>query len=414
MANIVIFEDSGYRDLLPLVYWRAVTELRTGYHSLWEHALRTFDVAASTVGLYCRPWFAEVAAERLGCPVNQAPTGGPTLFVNARLLLAESLDVGPCPAVQYAGQVPMFIHADAALAAKLTPECMLNSAALAKALHGVPEHRFTDHPRVICHPWDLVQANMARLLVDWERAGQPASIRGRLCPGVHLLNESAVHVGEGTVIKPCAVLDAEHGPIYIGKDVTISANVSIEGPCYIGDGSLVQPGSVLRDAMSVGRRCKVGGELESSIIHGFSNKQHDGFLGHAYVAEWVNLAADTINSDLKNTYGSIRVPINGVEVETGLMFVGLTIGDHSKTGIGQLFPTGAVVGFGSHIATCEFAPKFVPSFTWITGENPVSYDPDRCLELARRVMLRRQVTMTAAEAVLFKRLPEEVKRVEAH
>ena len=198
------------------------------------------------------------------------------------------------------------------------------------------------------------------------------------------------------------MLDAEHGPIFISEDVTVSANASLEGPCYIGSGSLIQPGAVLRDGMSIGPRCKVGGELESSILHGFSNKQHDGFLGHSYVAEWVNLAADTVNSDLKNTYGTIRVPINGVEVESGLMFVGLTMGDHSKTGIGQMFPTGSVVGFGCNVATCEFAPRFVPSFTWLTPKGAEPYDVERCLGVARRVMARRQVELTKAHEGLFR------------
>jgi len=220
-----------------------------------------------------------------------------------------------------------------------------------------------------------------------------------------MLNEAAIHVGRDSVLKPGVVLDAEHGPIFIGESVTIAPNASIEGPCYIGDGSLIQPGAVLRDAMSIGQRCKVGGELESSVIHGFSNKQHDGFLGHSYVAEWVNLAADTVNSDLKNTYGTVRVPINGVEVESGQMFVGLTIGDHSKTGIGQMFPTGAVVGFGSNIATCEFAPKFVPSFTWLTASARKLYELGRCLDVAKRVMGRRQTDMTAAQEALFRQLP---------
>jgi UDP-N-acetylglucosamine diphosphorylase/glucosamine-1-phosphate N-acetyltransferase len=243
------------------------------------------------------------------------------------------------------------------------------------------------------------------LHLGWRQAGEPTDLAGRICEGVYLLNKQAVHVGDGTTIKPGVVLDAENGPIFIGRNVSISPNTSIEGPCYIGDGSLIQPGASLRDGVSIGRRCKVGGELESSILHGYSNKQHDGFLGHSYVAEWVNLAADTVNSDLKNTYGNVRVPINGEEIDSGQMFVGLTIGDHSKTGIGQMFPTGAVVGFGCNIATCEFAPKFVPSFTWLAGKNECTYSPDRCLEIARRVMARRQTSFTPAEEAWFTQIP---------
>ena len=130
------------------------------------------------------------------------------------------------------------------------------------------------------------------------------------------------------------------------------------------------------------------------------------------MAEWVNLAADTVNSDLKNTYGPVRVPINGVDVDSGQTFVGLTIGDHSKTGIGQMFPTGSVVGFGSNVATCEFAPKFVPSFAWLTNGGCSAFDQERCLEIARRVMARRQVVMTAAEQALFEALPAFVASME--
>jgi UDP-N-acetylglucosamine diphosphorylase/glucosamine-1-phosphate N-acetyltransferase len=326
-------------------------------------------------------------------------------MINARLLATSPLRDSPMPAIQWHGDRPLIIHADAATVQQLTPDMMLTPDEWRPPLSHVSTHEFVPAPRVIGYPWDLVHANPDMLYHGWRAAGEPADLAGRICEGVHILNKRAVHVGTGTTVKPGAVLDAEHGPIFIG-------NTSIEGPCFIGDGSLIQAGTSVRDAVSIGRRCKVGGELESSILHGFSNKQHDGFLGHAYVAEWVNLAADTVNSDLKNTYGNIRVPINGVEVDSGQMFVGLTIGDHSKTGIGQMFPTGAVVGFGSNIATCDFAPKFVPSFTWLTGDEVCAYAPERGLEIARRVVARRQQTLTLDEQEWFMALPAYARRFE--
>ena len=357
------------------------------------------------VSYYCRPVMAAVTAERFAQPVNRVPAGEAAVFINGRLLLTEGLDLGPIPSAQWQDGWLVALRADRATFEKLTPQMWLDRVLLRQVLAGVPEHPFVKSPRLVGYPWDLVAANHEMLELGWKRAGSPTGLDGRICQGVHMLNDSAIHVGRESVLKPGVVLDAEHGSIFIGDQVTIAPNVSIEGPCYIGDGSLIQPGAVLRDAMSIGQRCKVGGELESSIIHGFSNKQHDGFLGHSYVAEWVNLAADTVNSDLKNTYGTVRVPINGVEVESGQMFVGLTIGDHSKTGIGQMFPTGAVVGFGSNIATCEFAPKFVPSFTWLTAKACKPYDLERCLEVGKRVMARRQTAMTAAQETLFRALP---------
>jgi UDP-N-acetylglucosamine diphosphorylase/glucosamine-1-phosphate N-acetyltransferase len=408
MNHLVVFEDPGFRSLLPLVYWRCCWDLRIGYFSLLERLLDGLKVAS--VSFYCRELLQEVAAERLGRPVNRLPQADRVTFINGRLLWIASARLKPAPAasgsaVQWHDGQAVVIQAGRDLAAQLTPEVLLDADASARLLNNVPTHPFVESPRLVRYPWDLVHANAELLEADWNSAGAPAGLEGRICEGVYLLNRDGIHVGAGTVIKPGVVLDAENGPIFIGQRVTVFPNVSIEGPCYIGDDSLIQPGAVLRDAMSIGRRCKVGGELESSIIHGYSNKQHDGFLGHSYVAEWVNLAADTVNSDLKNTYSSVRVPLNGKEIDTGHIFMGLTIGDHSKTGIGQMFPTGAVVGFGSNVATCEFAPKFVPSFAWLTNGQQVTHDHERCLETARRVMARRQVTMTAAEEKLFRALP---------
>lgn len=407
---LVLFEDAGYQNLLPLTYWRTVLELRTGYFALHEYATRALQARQTTV--YCRPELATIVADRLGLPVNTRPASQGTLLVNGRLLLTRNIERGPLPSVQWSGDAPVVIHADRALLDRLTPEVLLRTDATREVLDGVPEHCFVSEPKLMDYPWDLVHSNHPMLEYGWKAMGSPAELAGRVCEGAYLLNRGAIHVGAGSVIKPGVVLDAENGPIFIGAGVTIAPNTSIEGPCFIGDGSLIQPGSALRHAISIGKRCKAGGELEASIIHGFSNKQHDGFLGHAYVGEWVNLAADTVNSDLKNTYGTVRVPVNGVEVESGQMFVGLTIGDHSKTGIGQMFPTGAVIGFGCNVATCEFSPRFVPSFTWLTGRGVTRYDLERCLEVGKRVMARRQVAMSDAEERLFRSLPELAARHE--
>jgi UDP-N-acetylglucosamine diphosphorylase / glucose-1-phosphate thymidylyltransferase / UDP-N-acetylgalactosamine diphosphorylase / glucosamine-1-phosphate N-acetyltransferase / galactosamine-1-phosphate N-acetyltransferase len=415
MATLVIFEDDGFRNLLPLTYWRTCCELRTGYGTLFDYITRHVFAGpheSERTLIWCRAELAPVAAGRFAQVPNQRITGPTSLLINSRLLLTGPLAEGPCPSMQWHEDRPVVIQADSALASRLGPEVLLDRQSARLTLCDVPTHEFIPSPRLMNYPWDLVHANSQMLQLCWREAGEPTDLAGRICEGVHILNQRAVHVAEGTTIKPGVVLDAENGPIYIGRDVTISPNSSIEGPCYIGDGSLVQPGSALRDAVSIGRRCKVGGELESSIIHGYSNKQHDGFLGHSYIAEWVNLAADTVNSDLKNTYGSVRVAINGTEVDSGHMFVGLTMGDHSKTGIGQMFPTGAVVGFGCNVATCEFAPKFLPCFTWLTGQGACTYAPERCLEIGRRVMARRQTVMTPAEEQWFMTLPAYARSFE--
>ncbi len=370
MQRVVIFEDYGYANLLPLTYWRATFELRCGCDQLIDKIRAA--VGPADVSLLVRPELADVVAERWPLPVNQ-PVEGDALFVNGRLLGASHVQwpAEPCIGMRDPGIV--FLRADADMARRLSPGVWLDYQRLLEVI----ETHQARHPRtkvdlpkygMIRYPWDLVHANGPEITRQWGATFE-AGIEGTVYEGVHLLNESGIHVGAGSQVKPCVVLDAEEGPIIIGDNATISPHCTIVGPCSIGDGTLVQAGATLHGGTTLGPVCKVGGEIEESIIHGHSNKQHDGFLGHAYLGEWINIAADCINSDLKNTYGEITVPINGVETPTGEIFVGLTMGDHSKAGINLSFPTGAVVGFGCNVFVSHYPPKFVPSFTWYTDDG---------------------------------------------
>ena len=161
-------------------------------------------------------------------------------------------------------------------------------------------------------------------------------------------------------------------------------------------------GAKIEGPVSIGPTCKVGGEVEGSILQGFANKQHDGYLGHAYLGAWTNLGAATNNSDLKNNYSTVRVWTPQGEIDTGSRFVGLFMGDHSKSAIGTLFNTGTVVGFSCNVFGAGFPPKHLPSFTWggVSGAQP--YEVEKALEVARAVMGRRQVVMEPADEVLFR------------
>src|SRR5262249_8340957 len=182
--------------------------------------------------------------------------------------------------------------------------------------------------------------------------------------------------------KPGTVLDAENGPIFIGPHAIISPNVVIRGPCCIHDSAFVHAGAYIREGTTIGPMCKVGGEIEGSILQGYSNKQHDGFVGHSYIGEWVNLGADTVTSDLKNTYGNISVPLHGTPIDSGLRFVGSVIGDHSKTGICTALTTGTVIGFCSNIVVPR-PPQYVPSFTWLTERGATPFELEKAIAIAR-------------------------------
>ena len=177
----------------------------------------------------------------------------------------------------------------------------------------------------------------------------------------------------------------------------------IEGPCYVGRNSILM-GCKCREGNSIGPMCRLGGEVEGSIIHGHSNKVHDGFLGHAYVGQWVNLGAMTTNSDLKNDYSNVSVVLDGkTAINTGSIKVGAIIGDHAKTSIGTLLNTGANLGAMSLVvAGGRLLPKFLPSFAWyVGGAITEGRGKEQSYKTAQAVMARRNCVWTAADESLW-------------
>jgi len=201
--------------------------------------------------------------------------------------------------------------------------------------------------------------------------------------------------------------------VVIGEGATIQPHACVCGPAYVGPASVVFPYSHIHGGTSIGPVCKVGGEVDSCVFQGYSNKAHGGFLGHAYIGSWVNIGAETTNSNLKNTYSTVRVPINGQDIDTGLMFFGCVISDHVKTGIQQAIPTGAVIGFASNVAGSRILPPFIRSFTWLTDRGFEDGDAARLARTAAKAMERRRMSLTAAEARLFEKLPEIVDYFES-
>jgi UDP-N-acetylglucosamine diphosphorylase / glucose-1-phosphate thymidylyltransferase / UDP-N-acetylgalactosamine diphosphorylase / glucosamine-1-phosphate N-acetyltransferase / galactosamine-1-phosphate N-acetyltransferase len=190
------------------------------------------------------------------------------------------------------------------------------------------------------------------------------------------------------------VLDATAGPILIGRRASIQAFTRLAGPCFIGEGSTITGGDIR--GSSIGPVCKVRGELSSSIFLGYGNKGHDGFVGHSLIGEWVNLGAGTTTSNLKNTYGPVSVHTPAGVRETGMQFLGTLFGDHAKTGIGLRLTTGTIVGAGANIYGAAMPPKLVPPFAWGDAAPYASWDIEKFLVVAERVMARRSVAMTPA------------------
>jgi len=251
--------------------------------------------------------------------------------------------------------------------------------------------------------WDLVLANAEQITADFAAAGQ-SGVEGKVeQPNAIRGSKKDVYIAPGARVHPMVVIDAENGPVYIDQDAEIYPFSRVEGPCYIGKESVLF-GAKCREGNSIGPACRVGGEVEESIVHGYSNKYHDGFLGHAYVGEWVNLGALTANSDLKNDYSTVSVMLDGRRaIDTGSTKVGSLIGDHVKTSIGTLLNTGSYVGAMALImATGKPLPKFIPSFAWfLEGVVTKGFGKGKLYETAKMAMGRRGCRWSEAEQAMW-------------
>lgn len=257
-------------------------------------------------------------------------------------------------------------------------------------------------PKVINYLWDTFDLVGDCIKDDFEYFENVADFENLKKSGVHLVGENNIKIGHNSILSPGVVLDASDGPIILGNNVKILPNATILGPCFIGDNSLIKIGAKIYNNTSIGQWCKVGGEVENSIIHSYSNKQHDGFLGHSYICEWVNLGADTNTSDLKNTYGEIKVKLRNSEINTDRIFLGLLCGDHTKTAINTSFTTGTVCGIAGIIVADGFLPNSIPSFAWRGTKGCAIYKIEKALDIAEKVMKRRNKTITPQEIALMK------------
>lgn len=381
--NVLLYEDppARSRKLLPLTYTRSVAEMRTGAFTAIERIQAIFREAR--LYLHCAPELKSVVAERYGLPVNEVPSGG-TLLINAR----EALAFNPNNHWHVYEEIPSEIAGRFVTGAAIDP----------------PEAVREDAPQSL---WDVIHANAAALTLDAEL--WPMVNRSVEHPS---FENCAIVKPENLLIHPTAridagiVLDCSEGEIIIEEGAHIMPHATIIGPAFIGKNSVVKIGAKIYEGTTIGPVSKVGGEIENSIIQGYSNKQHDGYLGHSFLGEWVNLGAGTNTSDLKNDYSPVRVTIEGEEFETGKLFVGLMMGDHSKSAIGTQFNTGTAVGVSCNVFCPGFPPKWVPSFSWCGPNGIVSYKFEKAIAVANAVESRRGISLTPEEEALLHRLFE--------
>jgi UDP-N-acetylglucosamine diphosphorylase/glucosamine-1-phosphate N-acetyltransferase len=253
---------------------------------------------------------------------------------------------------------------------------------------------------------DIIHDNSRLLRHDFEAFFQDKDKLAEFEPGVSVLDPYNVWIGEGTRLAPGVVLDASEGPVVIDNGSTVMPNAVITGPCYIGRSCVVKIGAKIYPGTSIGPVCKIGGEVEGTIFQAYSNKQHDGFLGHSYVGEWVNIGADTNNSDLKNTYRNVAFHSYEAKakVDSGTMFLGTAIGDHSKLGINCTVNTGAVIGCASSLWGSALIDGFIPDFSWGTADSLSPHRFDAFMQTASLVKGRRGLELSEQERDLYLRI----------
>lgn len=260
------------------------------------------------------------------------------------------------------------------------------------------------------HTWDIFSKNDAALREDFELI--TAGRRSQSIPkSVNVLNSENIFIEEGAKLE-FVTLNASTGPIYIGKNSEIMEGSVIRGPFALCEEAQVKLATKVYGATTVGPHCRIGGEVNNSVLMAYSNKGHDGFLGNSVLGEWCNIGADSNNSNLKNNYEEVKLWSYETEnfAKTGLQFCGLMMGDHSKCGINTMFNTGTVVGVSANIFGSGFPRNFVPSFSWGGASGFTTYMTNKAFQTAKIVMSRRNVEFTQQDAKILEHVFEETKK----
>ncbi len=376
MISLYLWDDPRATTFAPFALTRPAGELRAGAVLTRERWERAFDTLA--VGFVAAAHLTDF--EEPGAPRAATTVPAGSVLVNARCLPSLGGFVDPQATRWSCG---------GRTAAVVLPTDM--TAAELDALESLDDVATDGHPgevlgRWLDGTWDLIGSLAVQLADDIHALAGAIETDGTPA-GATVIGDDAVIVERGATVEPLVVFDASAGPILVRRGASISSFTRIVGPCYIGEGAIVLGGRIA--TASIGDRCKVTGEVSTSIFHSFANKGHYGFVGHSVVGRWANLGAGTTTSNLKNTYGTVQLHTPQGRQETGLQFLGTLFGDHAKTGIGTMLTTGTLLGACANVFGGTMPPKFVPAFAWGSCEPYELFELDRCLVVVERVQARR-------------------------
>ncbi len=397
------FDDDAVAHLAPLALTRAATDLRVGAQTLLESAQAAF--AADRLALVARPAVAGVAADEHPAARVNGDASGPTLFVNGRWRVeAGALADAVRDAMRHA-EARAFVQRGTdgdALVALWHPAPPAGFSVGGGAPEGVAVER-VDGAVMMDRLWDVVADMESRVAMDVEAMGRLGTHDGAdVQDGARLVAPEAIHLAPGSVVRAGAVISAADGPVYVGAGAVVEENAVVRGPCFLGPKAVVKAAGRV-DGSAIGPGCKVGGEVHASSLHSHSSKAHDGYLGNSALGRWCNLGADTNTSNLRNDYGEVDLwdAPSRAFLPSGLQFLGLVMGDHSKCAINTQFNTGTVVGVFGNLFGAGFHARHVPSFAWGEPGRLHPYRIGKALSVAEAVLARRGLVVTDAERALL-------------
>ena len=383
MMNIVLFDEPAIRtSLLPFTFTRPVADIRVGILTIaekWQKRLNT-EVSYRTKDYLSSKYPQVLSTDNL--LINGAVCPDATLIV----------------AVQALSEGEVLMREEEVLAARVADNNL-------PELTSLKTIEYYEEVTVIKNPWDIFKSNAAEIKVDFDFVTKGRASQKITDPHTIVYGIENVFVEEGANIR-AAIINAENGPVYIGKDAEVHEGAIIQGAFALCERAHVNMGARIRGDTTIGPTSKVGGEVSNSVIFRNTNKGHDGFLGNSVIGEWCNIGADSNTSNLKNNYADVKIwnYEKGGLKNTGEIFCGLMMGDHAKCGINTMFNTGTVVGVGANIFGSGFPENFVPSFSWGGAAGFTTFQMKKVFEVAEKVMERRGIDFDEKEKAIIEHL----------
>jgi len=388
---LVVFDDKQHKSFYPIAQTRSVGDLRCGILKLRQRLEYIF--ADGDSGLVIEDRLVDLYRERHPDWIVNNPPAGDKLYINSRLIISDEA----ITAIKALTPNQALLKHETILALR-TSEYLNWGFQLPSGTE-----RIQSTLPMYEHIAQLIHDNGRMITWDFEHIFYDEDNFFETEPGVSVLHPYNVWIAEGVDLAPNVVLDASDGPIVIDEGAKVMAGAVLCGPLYVGKKSLIKIAAKIYGSTSIGPVCKVGGEVEGSIFQAYSNKQHDGFLGHAYIGEWVNLGADTNNSDLKNTYKNVQYYNYQTlgKIDSGSKFMGSVIGDHSKTGINTSLNTGLVIGCACNIYGSGLFTGFIPDYSWGEAQALTKYRFQDFCDTAAIVKNRRNLELSSSERRLY-------------